>query len=215
MKISPASKLLFIGDSITDSGRARPNGEGSWDALGSGYVREIAALLGAVYPKHGLHIVNQGTSGNTARDLKTRWQADVLDQKPDWLSLMIGANDVWRQFDRGYMKNIQVMHAEYEATLEELISATRSSLKGLVLITPFFLDLNRNDAMRARIDEYGEIVKGLAKKHDAILVDSQAAYDEILADVHGYALSGDRVHLNSLGNMVLARAFLKAIGFAW
>jgi len=215
MKISPDSKVLFIGDSITDTGRARPNGEGSWDALGTGYVREISTLLAATYPAHNLHCVNMGISGNTVRDLKNRWQTDVLDQKPDWLSIMIGANDCWRQFDRGYMKHIQVGPEEYAGTLDALITQTKPGLKGLVLITPFFLDLHKADKMRARIDEYGDLVRGLASKHDAILVDSQAAFDAILQDVHGYLLSGDRVHLNPLGSVVLARAFLKAIGYEW
>lgn len=215
MNLSSDSKFLFIGDSITDAGRARPNGEGSWDALGGGYVREICTLLTAGHPKLNLHYVNQGISGNTVRDLKNRWQTDVLDQKPDWLSIMIGANDCWRQFDRGYMKGIHVGPEEYAATLDDLITQTKPGLKGLVLITPFFLDLNKADKMRARIDEYAELIRGLAKKHQAILVDSQATFDAILQDVHGYMLSGDRVHLNPLGNMVLARAVLKAIGYEW
>lgn len=38
LKIEPNSKLLMIGDSITDCGRAQPVGEGMNDALGRGYV---------------------------------------------------------------------------------------------------------------------------------------------------------------------------------
>ncbi len=34
MKIAANSKLLFIGDSITDCGRAQPIGEGRGEALG-------------------------------------------------------------------------------------------------------------------------------------------------------------------------------------
>ena len=59
----------------------------------------VDALLGAVYPERMIRVINMGVSGNTTRDLKARWQTDVLDLKPDWLSIMIGANDVWRQYD--------------------------------------------------------------------------------------------------------------------
>ena len=38
MKIHEGSKLLFIGDSITDWSRARPIGEALFDSLGTGYV---------------------------------------------------------------------------------------------------------------------------------------------------------------------------------
>ena len=34
-------KILFAGDSVTDMGSANPVGEGLFDALGNGYVREI------------------------------------------------------------------------------------------------------------------------------------------------------------------------------
>ena len=99
LKLAPRSKLVMVGDSITDAGRARPVGEGRGEAIGKGYVMMVEALLGAVYPEQWIRIVNQGISGNTVRDLKARWQADVLDLAPDWVSVMIGANDVWRQFD--------------------------------------------------------------------------------------------------------------------
>src|SRR5215211_5094424 len=99
LRIQPNSKLVMIGDSITDCERARPVGEGLFDALGRGYVSYMDAFLGAVYPERGIRIVNMGISGNTVRDLKGRWETDVLALKPDWVSLMIGINDVWRQFD--------------------------------------------------------------------------------------------------------------------
>ena len=53
----------------------------------------VDALLGAVYPERLIRVINMGVSGNTTRDLKARWQRDVLDLKPDWLSIMIGANE--------------------------------------------------------------------------------------------------------------------------
>ena len=40
-----------------------------------------------------------GLSGNTIRDLSDRWDSKYYELKPDWLSIMIGINDVWRQFD--------------------------------------------------------------------------------------------------------------------
>ena len=99
LRLQKGEKLVMIGDSITDVGRARPIGEGrADDALGRGYVMMVDALLGAVYPERLIRVINMGVSGNTTRDLKARWQTDVLDLKPDWLSIMIGANDVWRQY---------------------------------------------------------------------------------------------------------------------
>lgn len=99
MHIEPNSKLLMIGDSITDCGRGQPVGEAFKDGLGNGYVSLVNALLTSTYPAHRIRVMNTGTSGNTVLDLAERWQTDVLALRPDWLSVMIGINDVWRQFD--------------------------------------------------------------------------------------------------------------------
>ncbi len=215
MKIGKNEKLVMIGDSITDAGRARPIGEGLFDAIGKGYVGNVDALLCATYPELGIRITNVGSSGNTVRDLKARWQTDVLDLKPDWLSIMIGTNDVWRQFDMPRQKECHVMPEEYERIYEELISQTKPKLKGLILMTPFYIESNPQDAMRAQMDRYGAIVKKLATKHDAIFVDTQAAFNATLKHLYAATLAWDRVHPNQIGTMVIARAFLNAIGYQW
>ncbi len=51
MEIEKNSRLLFIGDSITDCGRKRPVGEGNFAALGSGYVNLIHGLIGSFCPE--------------------------------------------------------------------------------------------------------------------------------------------------------------------
>ena len=126
LRLEKGEKLVMIGDSITDVGRARPIGEGrADDALGRGYVMMVDALLGAVYPERMIRVINMGVSGNTTRDLKARWQTDVLDLKPDWLSIMIGANDVWRQYDSPKQTERHVLIDEYERNLVDLVSSTR------------------------------------------------------------------------------------------
>ncbi len=150
------------------------------------------ALLGAASPDLGIRVVNMGTSGNTVRDLKARWQTDVLSQKPDWLSVMIGANDVWRQFDSPRQTEQHVLPDEYEQTLDELVALTRPAVPHIVLLTPFYIEPNPADAMRARMDEYGAVVKKVAGKHGTLLVDTQAAFDEVLTAYYPATLAWDR-----------------------
>ena len=213
--IHPGSKLVMIGDSVTDCGRGRPVGEGLFSAYGDGYVRNIVAWLALNAPEHEIRVVNMGTSGNTTRDLEERWQTDVLELKPDWLSIMIGINDVWRQFDLPLQPNEGVDPETYEETLNRLILDAKPLIKGLVLMTPFYIEDNRNDKMRARMDEYGAIVKKLADKHHAIFIDTQAAFDEFLTHHHSAYIAWDRVHPNHTGHMLLAKAFLDAVGFSF
>lgn len=212
MRLEPESKLVMIGDSITDCGRARPVGEGLFDALGNGYVRYVDALLGAIRPQMRIRVVNMGVSGDTVRHLYARWQTDVLNLRPQWLSVMIGANDVWRQFDSPLQKEIHVGLDEYESTLDRLIAQTLPHIQGLVLMTPFYIEPNRRDPMRARMDEYGAAVRRLAAKHGALLADTQAAFDAALEHYYPATLGWDRVHPNHIGHMIIARCFLDAIG---
>ncbi len=215
MKLEKQSRLVMAGDSITDAGRAQPAGEGLFGALGTGYVGLIDALLGAAYPELGVRIVNKGTGGNTVRDLEARWQADVLDQRPDWVSVMIGTNDVWRQFDSPTRPEQAVPLEEYTQTLDALVARTRPAVTGLVLLTPFYIEPNRRDPMRARMDEYGAAVRAVARRHDALFVDTQAFFDAALASCYPATLAWDRVHPSLTGHMILARAFLNAVGFQW
>lgn len=213
MLIAPKSKLLIIGDSVSDAGRGHPVGEGLFDAIGKGYIAQVDALLTATHPEMGIRVVNMGTSGNTVLDLKNRWTRDVIEQKPDWLAVMIGINDVWRQFDLPRQPETHVLPDQYEATYRQILAEVRPSLKGLILMTPYYIEPNTMDAMRAQMDKYGQIVRKLAREFDAVLVDTQAAFNTFLKTQYPATLSWDRVHPNYIGGMVLALAFLKAIEF--
>ncbi|CAN5762246.1 SGNH/GDSL hydrolase family protein [soil metagenome] len=215
MKIQKGSKLVMIGDSITDADRTKPIGEGLFGALGKGYVSQVEALLTSAHPGERIRVVNQGLSGNTVRDLKSRWEKDVLDLKPDWLSIMIGINDVWRQFDLPLQTEVHVLPEEYSATLEELVAQTRPKLKGLVLMTPFVIEPNKADPMRMQMDRYSAIVRDLAARYDATFVDVQAAFDAVLEHYHAMNFAWDRIHPGTSGHMVISRAFLKGIGYSW
>ncbi len=95
------------------------------------------------------------------------------------------------------------------------MARTQPTVKGMVLMTPFYIEPNRQDAMRARMDQYGAVVRELAQSHNTLFVDTQAAFDAALAHYYPATLAWDRVHPTHIGHMVLARAFLNAVGFAW
>lgn len=213
MKIKSGSKLLFIGDSITDCERARPVGEGLFGAEGTGYVSLVKAYLAAAAPDRKIRVVNMGTSGNTVKDMAARWQTDVLDLKPDWLSIMIGVNDVWRQHDLPLQPETHVYLKDYTRTLEQLVAKTKPRVEGLILMTPFYIEPNAQEPMRSMMDDYGQAVKQIARKHGALCLDTQAAMNAVLAHCHANAIAWDRVHPNPTGHMILARTFLNAVGF--
>ena len=208
MKLEDGTTILFTGDSITDCGRARP--VGMRDGLGEGYVAFVNALLATTCPERRVKVLNTGISGNRVIDLDARWRTDVLALDPEWLSIMIGINDVWRHYDNALDPN-QVDIVRYETTYRKILKAVRSGLQGLVLMTPYFIEPNLDDPMRKQMDAYSAIVRQLAGEFDAVFVDVQAAFDRYLAHRPTQSLCGDRVHPNKTGHMIIARAFLAAM----
>ncbi len=215
MKLPHHSTLLFIGDSITDADRKLSGEACAWEpyfGLGYGYVSKIFGWLHAAHPEAGVRVVNKGVSGNTVRELATRWEVDVLAVAPATLCVMIGINDVWRQFDSPQRPEIAVDPEEYRQTLAKLIASARTKVQSIYLASPYFIEPNRADPMRRRMDEYGAIVKELTTANGAVFVDTQAAFDRVLAHLHPMAVAWDRIHSGPVGHMIIARAFLEAFG---
>ncbi|HRT97109.1 MAG TPA: GDSL-type esterase/lipase family protein, partial [Planctomycetota bacterium] len=93
--VQSGETFVLIGDSITDCGRRDP----AVGPLGNGYVAYFTDLVTARHPERRIRFVNRGISGDTVLDLEARWEADVLAERPDWLSVMIGINDLHRTLD--------------------------------------------------------------------------------------------------------------------
>ena len=212
MLFEKGQTLLLIGDSISDAERARPVGEGLFNAWGRSYVACVGALLGCMYPELGLRVINMGISGNQVRDLEARWETDVEAHHPDWVSVLIGINDVWRQFDCPYMPETHFGLKVYEETYVRLIERTLPHVKGMILMTPYFMEPNKADPMRARMDEYGAVVKKLAEKYGLVCIDLQQGWDELFEHMHPCNIAWDRIHPNQTGHMYIAKQFLKAVG---
>lgn len=215
MLFQNGDRVVFTGDSVTDFDRKRPVGEGLGEGVGTGYVRLIHTLLNALHPETVIRISNTGIGGNNILDLKARWQEDVLDLQPDWVSMMIGINDVWRRFDEPDIFEGHITPAQYENAYRELITLTKPRVKGMILMTPYFMEPNREDPMRKAMDEMGEVVKRLAGEYGLPCVDTQQVFDEYFRYRHPDYIAWDRIHPNQVGAMLLARAFLDTIGFFW
>jgi lysophospholipase L1-like esterase len=209
--VQDGQTVVFIGDSITDCGRrdvASP--------LGNGYVKFIADLIAIRYPAMKVKIVNKGISGNTVADLRERWHDDVLVLKPDWVSILIGINDVHRTLRN---EPTAVPPDRYQRLYRECLMLTKErSNAQLVLMEPFYISTHtetnswRTQVLRA-LDDYRKVVKQLADEFGAIFVPLHGLFQEQLRYRPADMFCPEPVHPNSSGHLLIAHAWLKATGW--
>ncbi len=205
--------ILFQGDSITDSGRARdthaPN-----VGLGGGYACMAAAHLLCARAEDGLKIFNRGIGGNRIVDLYARWKSDGLNLNPDVISILIGVNDTWHEF--GSRNGVEV--PRYEQFYRMLLEWTVKERPGvkLVLGEPFvfvFGAVGRDWV--PEIEQRRAVVREMARKFDALFVPFQEIFDAASKRAPAEYWLSDGVHPTYAGHRLMADAWLNATEKLW
>ncbi|MCG3197694.1 MAG: SGNH/GDSL hydrolase family protein [Candidatus Omnitrophica bacterium] len=205
LNIQDGETVLFQGDSITDAGRDRENG----DSLGGGYAMMIASWLSAAHPERKTTFLNRGISGNRVVDLKGRWRSDCLDLKPDWVSILIGVNDTWRRYD----SNDPTSTEDYERGYRDLLDQVSKQLKAkLILLEPFLLHVSPEvKRMREDLDPKIEVVRKLAKEYQTRLIPTDVLFSEACAHRPADFWAADGVHPTPAGHALIAQAWIRAV----
>ncbi len=194
-------RILFQGDSITDTGRTGAPDPGV--SLGEGYPAKAAKKL------EGHEIINRGISGNRTCDLVRRWGEDCVDLQPDVLSLLIGVNDTWRGFDA----NDPTSHEQYEANMRVILDRVKNETSAkLIILNPYLLDVTPERAeMHKDLLGKQEVAARLAKEYGAVFIDIQAEFDRLVSEgTQMTKLSEDGVHPTDFGHEVIAEIWLDA-----
>ena len=209
-KIDKGSTLLFQGDSITDMKWGR-NQKDRNHYLGHSYVYLIASRLHTDLPESELNFLNRGMSGHTVPDLQKRWQKDAIDLKPDVLSILIGVNDVGRAV-RGKK---EVDPVAYETGYRDLLTRSREANPKLkiVLLEPFVLPVGRD--WQAPVDKLRPVVAKLASEFGAVLVKTQALFDQAAKQGGPAHWIWDGVHPLPQGHELIARNWIESVAEAW
>jgi acyl-CoA thioesterase I len=204
--IETNATVLFQGDSITDAGRSR-----ELDAdLGRGYAAMVAAWFSALYPERDVRFLNRGISGNRAKDLRARWQADCLDLAPSWVSILIGINDTWRRYDSGDPTSTEA----YEESFRAILTAIQTELgAGIIILEPFVLPTPPDRAAwRVDLDPKIATARNLAREFGAIFVPLDGPFAAAATQRPMDFWLPDGVHPTPAGHALIAQAWLRAVG---
>jgi acyl-CoA thioesterase I len=208
IRTTAQTKLLFIGDSITDCGRT-----GEPEQVGHGYVRLIRDWLRAKDPASAPQVINTGISGNKVPDLQARWDVDVLAHAPDVVSVKIGINDVWHGLNPDSPRGVGV--EQYTTGFRDVLSRLKRARPNvqLVLCEPSVIDPPQDPRGNERLQAYVAAVRDLAKEFGAAaVVPLHAAFVRAREQRPDIKWTTDGVHPTSAGHMLIARTWLDATG---
>ena len=202
-------KILFYGDSITDAGRDYTQLHGE-EAMGKGYVKyAVAGLKERGFTDEDL--INRGISGNRIVDLYARIKIDCWNHQPDFISILIGVNDIWHELE---IQN-GVERDRFEKMYRILIEDTKKVLPNvkMMLCEPFVLE---GLATSAKYDQflevykYAEVVKKLAAEYGLYYLPLQEKLTQAAANATAAEFLSDGVHPAEGGAKLIASEWLKA-----
>ncbi|HET6252273.1 MAG TPA: GDSL-type esterase/lipase family protein [Tepidisphaeraceae bacterium] len=193
--VKSGEKLAFLGDSITAAG-----------AGAGGYCRLVIAGLDA----NGVKVepIFAGISGHKSNDMLARVDKDVIAKKPDWMTLSCGVNDVW------HGKN-GVPLEDYKKNITAICDKCDAAKIKVMILTSTMIHEDQPNANNQKLIGYNDFLRELAKERKYPLADLNADMQAELkaAPEHkGNYLTVDGVHMNALGNKMMASGILKAFG---
>ena len=203
--------LVCLGDSITQAS--------------DGYVRVMEHLIHAAYPERNVRIVNAGIGGNRIPEMLARLERDVIAHQPNVVMVSVGINDVWHGFDAEHPqgdgpKGIPL--ALYEAQVGHLVDTLRESTDAeIVLVEPTVIgeEVDSPENLRhVKLQSYVAAMRRTAESRQTLLA---PLHDDFVRAIRAgrsvnpeFRLTTDGVHLNAVGNHVMALTLLATLGFA-
>lgn len=190
-------RVLFIGDSITDGAWGANNGRPSkernhrdWNHIfGHGYMADCASYYMSRRPMQDYEFFNRGISGNELGDLEARWQEDVVDMKPDVLSVLIGTNDAGHHLrnhsqEPGRPFDFAAWDARYRRLLDRVREQNPNVL--FVLCAPFVERVGEvgkapdYDQRRQIVSQLSALIRQMARDYDAVFLPFDKMFDKLV-----------------------------------
>ncbi len=197
--VKSGEKIAFLGDSITAGGMGSP----------TGYCRLVISGLEA----NGVSTtpIGAGVSGHKSNQMLERLDRDVLSKKPEWMTLSCGVNDVWHG-----AKGVPL--DQYKKNITEIVDKTMAAGIKVMILTSTMIGEDQTNPNNQKLVAYNDFLRQLAKEKKCLLADLNAEMQETLkqmgANPKTNSLTGDGVHMNPLGDVVMATGILKGFGLS-
>jgi lysophospholipase L1-like esterase len=189
-------KIAFLGDSITQQGAGSA----------SGYVRLVINGLEANGIK--AEAIPAGISGHKSNDMLARVDKDVIEKKPNWMTLSCGVNDVWHQ-----ERNRGILIDEYKTNIRAIVDKAQAAGIKVLLLTSTMIGEDQSGANNQKLIPYNDFLKTLAAEKNLPIADLNSMMQEQVKAPHkGNLATTDGVHMNPIGNQMMAIGVLKAFG---
>ena len=197
--VKPA-RVLFFGDSITEAA-VHPGG----------YIVQMQTLLAGQNRADSFELIGSGIGGNKVYDLYLRLKTDVLERKPDVVFIYVGVNDVWHKRTSGTGTDADKFRQFYAA----LIRKIQAGGSRMILCTPACIGEKADctNALDGDLNHYADIIRSLSRQFQTGLCDLRQDFANYWAEhnstnLESGVLTTDGVHLNVLGNQLVAETML-------
>ena len=202
--------FLFQGDSITDASRSDEHEDNF--GLGCGYAFLLAADFEKNF-KDEFRFINRGKSGDRITDVYARIKEDIINLKPDYMSILIGVNDVSHELTQ----NCGVLTDKFKKIYCMLIEEIKEALPDIkiIILEPFICKgihtVERFAEFRSEVEKRAEASRQVAEMYNLKFVPLQALFDEATSDGNEKHWSVDGIHPNSAGHQIIKEELAKAI----
>lgn len=202
--------FLFQGDSITDAGR--DDEKQGLAGLGCGYAFLLASEIENNH-KDKIDFINRGESGDRITDVYARIKEDIINLKPDYMSILIGVNDVSHELTM----NCGVSPKKFKMIYGMLIDEIREVLPDIkiVILEPFVLKGTATEKLWNDFDRevriLAEISKQVAEEYETDFIPLQKKFDELSSDGNTEYWSADGIHPTLAGHEVLKNELKKVL----
>ena len=209
IQIKKDSKILFIGDSITD---VKFNRRKRFTIKGENvYALQLKKRF-KKYSKN-IKVEIKGIASNRTYHVYDRLTADCINLKPDVVIMLIGVNDAWENYvPEKYPPLLRPM----EPHIREIYRRLRTELPNtqILYLMPFLIDaVEEKFPYHKTLDEFREVLKSIALENGATVLDLQEIFYQAQKSIEPEKLAVDGIHPTNLGHKVMADAIEKVLEF--